>query len=140
MTELAFQRMPHRGAMLLLASVERSDETSIACTARDHRGADYPLRRRGLLAAACLAELGAQTAAAHASLTAIEGAHVGLLLGLSGLERGNCSPDKASAPLRIDAERLPDGGGAARYRFRVSGPEGDVLAGEALLRMQAVGA
>jgi len=132
----ALARMPHEGRMLLLASVEAHDPTTIRARAADHRGADFPLRRGGRLDPLALVELGAQAAAAHASLHALRAAHVGLLIGLARIEAGPVAPDDAPAPLTVAAERLPGEGPAARYRFAVLAETGTVVSGEAMLRME----
>lgn len=129
-------RMPHKGPMLLLARILASDADSIAAEARDHRPADYPLRLQGLLPPLALVELGAQAAAAHASLHGIGGNHAGLLLSLH--EVAVLAPVPDTAPLRVTARRLADLDGAARYGFAVHGPGGPILQGEATLRMQSL--
>ncbi len=135
--DAALARMPHEGAMLLLARVLEAGPEGLTAEARDHRGADYPLRRRGRLPTLALAELGAQAAAAHASLHGIGGAHVGLLLALRDLAAAAPEADALPAPLRVRAEALDRTGGGARYRFRVETAAGaDVLSGEALLAIR----
>ena len=71
--EAALARMPQKGAMQLLERILDLDKTTIRCLARDHRAADYPLRIEGRLMGASLVELGAQAAAAHASLHGVGG-------------------------------------------------------------------
>ena len=69
--ETALARMPHRGAMRLIAGIVTADERAITCHTTDHRDPTYPLRLDGVLHTATLTELGAQAAAAHASLRVV---------------------------------------------------------------------
>ena len=117
--ELALQRMPHRGAMQLIETIRHADDTSIQCLAKPHSAPDYPLRVEGVLHCSALVELGAQAAAAHASLFSIGAAHAGLLLTLSNVEIGDTQPDQIAEPLQIWAKRLHGDESSARYRFRV---------------------
>lgn len=138
MTELALERMPQKGPMLLIERVCAIDEDSIRCVAKDHRDADHPLRIEGVLETASLVELGAQAAAAHASQHGIGGRHSGLLLSLQGVEilaePGASALDHA--PLDVVAERRDVLDGAARYRFTVLAEDRPVLQGEAVMQMR----
>lgn len=133
-------RMPHRGPMLLIESVVEISAERILCRARDHRHPDYPLRRRGRLMTAALAELGAQAAAAHASVHGVGGKHIGLLLALRNLSIACPDADVLSAPIEIGAERLDIDGTAARYRFALdaAGLGKPALTGEAILSIRGV--
>jgi predicted hotdog family 3-hydroxylacyl-ACP dehydratase len=130
----ALARMPHAGAMRLVAAVEAADEAVIRCRATDHTGPDYPLRLDGVLHAAALVELGAQAAAAHASLFGMAGAHAGLVLAIADLVL-HCDRVGDPAPLRMLAERLDQLGGAARYRFAVMQRAAPIVTGEVVLAM-----
>ncbi len=133
----AFDRMPHRGAMLLLDRVIEDTETHVLVAAKDHRGANHPLRRQGRLETLALVEIGAQAAAAHASLHGLGGAHIGLLLGLRDLEIRGPSPDRLPPPLLARAERLEMAGPGARYRIALLAEgHGAILSGEALLSIR----
>lgn len=138
MTDQALARMPHKGAMLLLDRVERLEEDRIRCIARDHRAPDYPLRVEGRLMSVALVELGAQAAAAHASVHGIDGAHTGLLLSLRAVEVFEMAADSVSCPFEIEAERIEATAIGAHYRFSVRGEGREMLRGEAMLSMQAV--
>ncbi|GMG84998.1 hypothetical protein LNKW23_42140 [Paralimibaculum aggregatum] len=138
--DAALSRMPHRGPMLLIARVLEADPERILAEATDHRAPDHPLRRRGRLMTAALAEIGAQAAAAHASLHGIGGAHIGMLLALRDLAIGVPEADAIAAPLRAEARRIAVDGIGARYRFTLEPPGGGpaVLAGEALLSIRGL--
>lgn len=133
----ALDRMPHRGAMRLITEIEQADETVIACRADGHAAHDYPLRLGGVLYTAALVELGAQAAAAHASLFGLGQAHMGLVLTVSDVafhgDRIN-SP----APLRITGTRVEMLSLAACYRFEVGQGETLLASGSVLLSMEPV--
>ena len=136
--EIALQRMPHRGEMLLIETVLEADEDSIRCQAKPHQTPHYPLRVDDKLPATALVELGAQAAAAHASLHGVGAAHVGLLLTLSGVEIGTISPDAAPDGLHIYAWREHGDKRSARYRFEVQTMYAEtLLSGNAVLSMAA---
>lgn len=139
MTAEALARMPHKGPMLLIAEIVETTDDRIVARARDHRNPAHPLRIDGTLHAPALVELGAQAAAAHASLHGIGGAHTGLLLALREAEVLRHDPDAASGPFTVTAERLAADASGARYRFRVSDGATDHLRGEALMSMTAAG-
>lgn len=136
-SDLALTRMPQKGPMLLIAEVLASDETTLRALARDHRGEDYPLRIAGRLAVPTLVEVGAQAAAAHASLHSIGGAHAGLLLALHGVEILEDDADAVEEPLEVTVERLYFDDNGARYRFEILDGACVLLRGEATLKMQA---
>lgn len=130
----ALARMPHGGAMRLIAAIEDADEARILCRATDHESPDYPLRLDGILYAAALVELGAQAAAAHASVFGMGTAHAGLVLAIGGLEL-HCDRVEDAAPLRMAAERLRQLDGSAAYRFAVTQGAAPLVIGEILLSM-----
>ncbi|MEM1382650.1 MAG: hydroxymyristoyl-ACP dehydratase [Pseudomonadota bacterium] len=134
--ESALIRMPHDGAMLLIETIEAADPNAIRCLMRDHDRPDFPLRVQGRLHTVALVEMGAQAAAAHASIFGIGEDHVGLLLSLSRVEIAVAEID-LPPPLAAEAERLADMPGGAAYRFTVSGGGTVLLTGEATLSMQA---
>lgn len=130
----ALQRMPHAGAMRLIAAVEAADATRIDCRATDHAAPDYPLRLDGVLYSAALVELGAQAAAAHASIFGVGAAHTGLVLAIGDLDlHRDCVDDPH--PLRMTAERLDRIGSAVAYRFDVTQAGAPLVTGELLLSM-----
>ncbi len=130
----ALSRMPHAGAMRLIAAIESADATRIECRASDHAAPDYPLRLNGVLYAAALVELGAQAAAAHASVFGMGAAHAGLVLAIGdlALHRDRSSDPR---PLCMTAERLDRIDSAAAYRFGVSQAGAPIVNGELLLSM-----
>lgn len=130
----ALARMPHAGTMRLVASIEAADATCIRCRATDHARPDHPLRLGGVLHAAALVELGAQAAAAHASLFGMGMAHAGLVLAIGDVAlHGNRI--ESAEPLRMSAERLHQLETAAAYRFVVTQGTAHVVTGEILLSM-----
>ncbi len=137
LSRLAFERMPHRPPMLLLDSVLESDAAGVRVRARPHAAADYPLRVGGVLYPIALVEIGAQAAAAHASLTAVRQMHLGVIVGLTSVtvEPGPVPDVPLYASAWLDGETT----GAARYRFAVTGFERQIVAGAALLMLGAAG-
>lgn len=133
--DAALERMPHEGSMLLIEQVLEADPNHILCRAKDHRGPDYPLRINGRLLTVSLVELGAQAAAAHASLYGLGGAHAGLLLALHAVEFGS-DEVAVETPLIAEAIQIAFLDGGARYRFRVADGGSDLIAGEAMLTMR----
>ncbi len=132
----ALGRMPHAGPMRLIAAVESADEIGIRCKATDHAAPGYPLRLDGVLHAAALVELGAQAAAAHASLYDMGAAHTGLVLAIGDLVL-HCDRVEDPRPLRIAAERLHQQDTAAAYRFSVTQGAAPLATGEILLSIVA---
>lgn len=130
----ALARLPHAGGMRLIAEVEHADRMCIGCQATDHSELEYSLRVDGVLYAAALVELGAQAAAAHASVFGIGAAHAGLVVALSNVEL-RCVEIDNPARLRVQAERLEQIEGAATYRFTVVQDEVLLVTGEILLSM-----
>ncbi|MCI4662256.1 MAG: hypothetical protein MRY63_10620 [Neomegalonema sp.] len=130
----ALARMPQKGAMLLIERIEAMDAQSILCTARDHGAADYPLRVDGDLEPVSLVEIGAQAAAAHASIHGVGDNHAGLLLSVQRVVvLGQIPPDTR---LQARATQLHFGEGGAKYRFVILAGTTEILHGEALMRMQ----
>tara|TARA_R110002110_G_scaffold11824_4_gene56603 strand:+ start:3604 stop:4029 length:426 start_codon:yes stop_codon:yes gene_type:complete len=135
----AIDRMPQKDGMCLIEEVLDADETSIRCRAKEHWNDTYPLRVGGQLMNASLVELGAQAAAAHASLYGIGDHHAGMLLALHNIEIRQADGSLTDTPLEADAERVHFDETGARYRFSVRDCATEVLSGEAMLMMQAVG-
>lgn len=132
----ALERMPHKGAMRLIESILSATEQKIHCIATSHIEATYPLRIDGTLFSANLVELGAQAAAAHASLFGIKGNHTGLLIGLQNIEI--CIPivTKHPEPLKVSAQQLHFDTNGSLYNFKVSGEDGAIfITGRAALKM-----
>ena len=122
--------------MRLIRTIISADDTRIHCLAKDHTKLDYPLRLDGVLYAATLAELGAQAAAAHASLFEMRGAHTGLLVALQDVEFPTQEVGNEHCRLDVFAEQLQFSGNSAIYRFRVSSGSADLLNGRATLTMK----
>lgn len=122
--------------MRLIQKIVSANETSIQCAAVDHNNADFALRLEGVLYTATLAELGAQAAAAHASLFTIRQSHTGLLVGLQNLEPARHSIEDVPEPLSIVAEQLHADANGAIYRFCITGDDAELLTGQATLKMK----
>ncbi|MEM7120263.1 MAG: phosphotransferase [Pseudomonadota bacterium] len=134
----ALDMMPQKGTMRLLERIDDADATAITCRARDHRDPDYPLRLDGKLMGVTLVELGAQAAAAHASLHGVGGHHTGLLVTLQDVTVDRPDGDAAIGCFVAHAEQLFFDEGVARYRFAVRDERGDYVRGEAMLKMRAI--
>ncbi len=132
---IAFERMPHEGAMRLVDRIIDADEDTLRCIARPHAAPDYPLRVGGVLHASALVEIGAQAAALHASLHAVGAAHAGLVLSLGEVELIE-DDVRNDVPIEAEATRLAGEYNSARYRFWVT--QGDTLLvhGNLLLSLQ----
>lgn len=131
--------MPHRGRMRLIESVHDSCTNRIVCVARDHRGADHPLRLRGRLFSATLTELGAQAAALHASIHAIAGAHSGMVLALRDVTILRPQP-AGCGRLHVLAEKQAVIGEMAVYGFEVREEEALLIKGDVMLSIKEAGA
>ncbi|MBY8974893.1 hypothetical protein KHP62_03670 [Rhodobacteraceae bacterium NNCM2] len=134
----ALDRMPQKGAMRLIEEIVSIGPDKIHCIARDHAEADYPLRIGGDLLAVSLVELGAQAAAAHASLHGVGGHHAGLLLALNGVSVPGSGLVETAERLHAHAEQLQFGEAGARYSFEVHAGGEILISGQAMLMMQAV--
>ncbi|MEM0922177.1 MAG: hypothetical protein AAGI13_03980 [Pseudomonadota bacterium] len=135
MNDAALERMPHRGAMRLIETIEQIGPERIQARARDHGATDYPLRIGGRLFTVALVELGAQAAAAHASIHGVAGAHTGLLLSIRDMRCMGLEVT-ASTPLIVEAERSGGGEDAAQYRFSVAAAGTTLVEGAAVMSMQ----
>jgi predicted hotdog family 3-hydroxylacyl-ACP dehydratase len=134
MLEQALERMPHSGPMRLIDRIEAADEDALTCLAKPHAAQHYPLRLDGLLFTTTLVELGAQAAAAHASLFGMGAAHTGLILSISNARFG---PELVEAPdpFRIVAKRVRLMDNAASYVFEITQNNEHLVEGEVLLSM-----
>ncbi len=128
--------MPHAQPMRLIARIRSVDAGTIACDATDHTASAYPLRLSGALHPSAMIELGAQAAAAHASLHGGHGDHIGLLLAMQAVQLGDAAPDEVAAPLEVTALRLDGGPEAARYTFRVGRGDTEIVSGSLLLQIR----
>jgi len=133
-------RMPHQGAMCLLAEVLRWDGDSITCRALSHREAANPLRHGARLGPVCGIEYGLQAAALHGALTDGAPQKRGYLASLRDVQFASYLDDFAAlGELRVDAwlERRETGG--LIYRFAV-GEDGatPALRGRAVIAFPAL--
>lgn len=122
--------------MRLIESISSVSEQEIRCIGVPHDEATYPLRIDGLLFSACLVELGAQAAAAHASLFGIKGNHTGLLIGLQNIEIYRSTVTECSASLEVTAQQLHFDSNGSLYSFKVASGDEIFVTGRATLKMQ----
>lgn len=132
MSREILDRMPHKGPMRLIETIEQASDARLTCLCKEHRRPDYPLRLGASLMTASLAELGAQAAAAHASITEIEGAHRGMVLSYKDLNILLPEPPQTGR-LRVTAHKQSHMGQMAVYTFEVREDDIPVLTGEVLL-------
>ena len=126
--------IPHYGAMCLLDTVERWDDTSIICTTMSHRDATNPLRRDSQLEAICGLEYAAQAMAVHVGLLE-HGKERRLAVGYLGavkhLMLRATRLDDVKEDLTVQATRLVGEVGSFIYAFRVSVERQELLDGRA---------
>jgi len=117
--------VPHAGSMCLLDRVLAWDAEHIHCRSdRYHRDAAHPLRRGGRLAAVNLVEYGAQAAAVHAGLVAVDTSaqrpRAGFLAALRDVQLWAGDVSDLTAPLDVHAYRQMGGQQGMIYRFAVA--------------------
>jgi predicted hotdog family 3-hydroxylacyl-ACP dehydratase len=134
--EGALDRMPHKGAMRLIESISSVSEQDIHCIATLHVDATYPLRIDGTLFSTSLVELGAQAAAAHASLFGVSGNHTGLLIGLQNIEVHKPTVTECHHPMDVTAQQLHFDTNGSLYSFKVISGDEVLVTGRAALKMQ----
>lgn len=134
--EDTLERMPHKGAMRLIDRIISVDKDQIRCEGVAHGDADYPLRLNGILYAANLVELGAQAAAAHASIGDLKGNHTGLLIGLQNITLAISVITERSGRLQVSARQLHFDGNGALYDFSIGAEKMTYVEGRATLKMQ----
>lgn len=134
--EQALDNMPHTGRMRLIQAILSADDLSIRCRGIDHRPENYPLRVKNRLYTLTLCEVGAQAAAAHASLFRMRDQHTGLLVAMRNVivKRDDLEADDAG--LTASARQLHFDANGAIYDFAVTGSLGEILSGQAVLRME----
>lgn len=126
--------VPHQGAMCLLESVESCDAEGILCLSTTHQRTDNPLRRDGLLPAACGLEYALQAMALHGALTAGGVAQApGYLSALRGVRLAVERLDDIAAPLSVMAQVLVAERRGFIYRFEVAAPGRVLLSGQATI-------
>lgn len=134
MLEEARARMPHKGPMQLIRAITHMEEDTIQAEPTDHTALDFPLRLDGRLYTSALVELGAQAAAAHASIHGVGGAHAGLVLAVSNVTlHTHEAPD---TPLKVQASKVAGMDQSARYTFQVTTQGNPLAEGELLLSMR----
>lgn len=134
MLEEARARMPHKGPMQLIRAITHMDDDTIRAEPINHAAPDFPLRLGGKLFASALVELGAQAAAAHASIHGVGGAHAGLVLAISNVTLH--TQEAPDTPLKIQANRVAGLDQSARYTFQVTTQGKPLAEGELLLSMR----
>jgi predicted hotdog family 3-hydroxylacyl-ACP dehydratase len=117
-------RVPHAGAMCLLASLRRWDDDEVECSIGNHTDPAHPLRERdgardlGLPAPVAI-EYAAQAMALHAALKTAEGEAPtpGFLASARDVQLHVARLDSAQGPLVVVARRLAGDERQAMYRF-----------------------
>lgn len=123
--------VPHAGAMCLLDRAEAWDAARILCATARHRDPANPLRRDGLLPAACGLEFAFQAMALHGALTAGGPQRVGFISSLRDLALGVDRLDDIPGELRVEAEALVAEAGGFIYRFGILSGQRSLLSGQA---------
>lgn len=114
-------RIPHSGAMCLLARVQSHDAFTLLAYADSHRLADNPLRGAHGLAAVCAVEYAAQAMALHAHLLADASAtpRIGVLASVRDLKLFVPRLDDIAGDLRVLVQRLSGSEESLVYAFEV---------------------
>ena len=122
-----YRRIPHAGAMCLLAAVRTWDAQGIVCTAHSHGEPDHPLREGGRLRSVHAIEYAAQAAALHASLTGGDAgggtprrAYIAALHAIDLCTRSLDDDEMTRSALVIRAQLTAGSAIAARYAFSVA--------------------
>lgn len=129
-------RIPHQGAMCLLARVDAWDGESIRATATSHRDPANPLRADGRLGAANAIEYAAQAMAVHGALLAGMGDHAerpraGYLTSVRSVTLDVARLDDLAGDLEIRAERISGDDNNVLYAFTVAAGATAVASGRA---------
>lgn len=134
-------RIPHHGSMCLLDRVVSWSESSIQCTASNHRHSDNPLREGGRLGVAAGIEYAAQAMAVHGGLLTGHGQppRQGYLASVRGVRFHALRLDDQNADLEINAERVSGDARQVLYRFIVSAAGQALLDGRAAVILDAEG-
>ncbi|MBP5997095.1 MAG: 3-hydroxylacyl-ACP dehydratase [Azonexus sp.] len=132
-------RIPHQGAMCLLAAVVDWSEMAISCRAVSHADPANPLRADGRLGAASGIEYAAQAMAVHGALLAAADAppRQGYLASVRGVQLHVARLDDLPGELSITAERLSGEGNHILYQFAVSHAGHCLLEGRAAVILDA---
>ena len=131
--------IPHSGRMCLLDSVSAWDAVSIECVAVSHRAADNPLRSADMLPVQAGIEYAAQAMAVHGGLSAPAdgGPRRGYLAVLTDIRWSVARLDDVPAPLRVRARKQTAIAGGSCYDFTVSEGERVLVAGTAVVALEA---
>ncbi len=131
--------VPHQGSMCLLEAVTEWSGEAIVCRALSHRYPDNPLRAEGRLGAAAGIEYAAQAMAVHGALLAGDGDRPsqGYLASVRGVSLHASRLDDLPDDLVIAAECLSGDAGTALYRFDVSHRGRCLVAGKAVVVLDA---
>ncbi len=132
-------RIPHQGAMCLLAAVVDWSETAISCRAVSHADPANPLRADGRLGAAAGIEYAAQAMAVHGALLAAAGERPrrGYLASVRAVALHVDRLDDLPGELAITAERLSGDGNHILYRFAVAHAGRSLVEGRAAVILDA---
>jgi predicted hotdog family 3-hydroxylacyl-ACP dehydratase len=131
--------IPHQGAMCLLDSVLRWDQTTIRCLATSHRASGNPLAREGRLAGICGVEYAAQAMALHGRLVGAVGgrAAAGYLASLREVECRVERLDTLEDDLVVEAEQLLGDAAHVIYRFALRAGPAALMTGRAAVVLEA---
>lgn len=128
-------RIPHAGAMCLLARVQSHDAHTLLAYADSHRDRDNPLRGADGLSAVCAVEYAAQAMALHAHLLAdATAASIGVLASVRDLKLFVQRLDDIEASLHVLVQRLSGSAESLVYAFEVSAP-GTIASGRMAARL-----
>jgi predicted hotdog family 3-hydroxylacyl-ACP dehydratase len=126
-------RIPHRGAMCLLARALECDDRRIRCLISDAADPEHPLRGASGLPAAAALEIASQAMALHGSLNAEHGAGgappapAGFLASARQLRLHVARLDDAVPPLEVRATLHAGNPRQALYDFELRAGDGRLL-------------
>jgi len=115
--------VPQKEGMCLLDEVLAWDGEQVLCRSGTHRLCDHPLRAHEQLGSACAIEYAAQAAAVHGALCAAgssDGARIGVLTSVRGVELTVGRLDTIPGDLLVHARRIQSDAHSALYAFVVS--------------------
>ncbi|MBS0447470.1 MAG: hydroxymyristoyl-ACP dehydratase [Proteobacteria bacterium] len=131
------RRIPHRGTMCLLDSVQHWDATNIVCQA-DAPGGDHPLANAHHVPSVAAIEYAAQAAAVHGSLRGdLDAPRVGMLAKVTEVELMAGGIDAAGGRLTIRAELLGEVASGCLYAFDVADERTAIARGRLLVAFQS---
>ena len=132
-------RIPHQGAMCLLAAVVDWSETAISCSAVSHSDPANPLRAAGRLGAANGIEYAAQAMAIHGALLANvdDQPRQGYLTSVRNVSLHVARLDDLPGALDVRAERLSGDANNILYQFSLDHEGRCLLEGRAAVVLDA---